>query len=121
MNMRYSKIPGDWGGGGAYSSTAPPCSTMNTYLIFTKVINYCVYTSDILYFLDFEYRSYFEIGEIIPFTPWLEAGHAEDLIFVFGMPFIEQLAGIHGHNLTDAEKAMSVQVMRYWTNFAKSG
>ncbi|XP_030856036.1 cholinesterase 1 [Strongylocentrotus purpuratus] len=65
--------------------------------------------------------SYFEIGEIIPFTPWLDAGHAEDLIFVFGMPFIEQLAGIHGHNLTDAEKAMSVQVMRYWTNFAKSG
>ncbi|XP_041459799.1 cholinesterase 1-like [Lytechinus variegatus] len=65
--------------------------------------------------------SYFQIGDTIPFTPWLGATHGEDLMFVFGMPFIEQLADIHGHNMTDSEKAMSVQVMRYWTNFAKFG
>ncbi|XP_071505733.1 acetylcholinesterase-like [Diadema antillarum] len=65
--------------------------------------------------------SYSQRGDIVPFTPWIGAGHGEELMFVFGMPFIEQLRDIHGHTMTDDEKAMSVRVMKFWTNFAKYG
>ncbi|XP_054751989.2 cholinesterase 1-like [Lytechinus pictus] len=53
---------------------------------------------------------------------WYAAGHAEDLAFVFGHPFINQLEDIgQTHLLTDQEKELSVKVMTFWTNFAKSG
>ena len=66
-------------------------------------------------------RSYFQYGDVIPNTPWVGAGHAEELTFVFGIPFIDELYNIKGHNMTDAENALSVKFMEFWTNFAKSG
>nr|XP_054751993.1 cholinesterase-like [Lytechinus pictus] len=65
--------------------------------------------------------SYAQVGDIVPFTPWVNAGHAEELMFVFGMPFIEELADIHGNNMTDEERALSVKIMTMWSNFAKYG
>lgn len=67
------------------------------------------------------FRSYAQVGDIVPFTPWVNAGHAEELMFVFGMPFIDELADIHGHNMTDDEKSLSVKIMTMWSNFAKYG
>ena len=64
-------------------------------------------------------RSIFQYGDF-PSTPWLGAGHAEDLLFVFGTPFIEELRGIR-NELTDEEKALSVKFMQFWTNFANTG
>ncbi|XP_071500639.1 acetylcholinesterase-like [Diadema antillarum] len=50
---------------------------------------------------------------------WLGAAHAEELQYVFSWGFIPTIARIVGQ--TDEEKVMSVQFMRYWTNFIKSG
>ncbi|XP_071490022.1 cholinesterase-like [Diadema antillarum] len=66
-------------------------------------------------------KSYFQYGTEVPSTPWLGAGHAEDVPFVFGMPFIDELYHIRGHNMTEEENALSVKFMGFWTNFAKSG
>ncbi|XP_030837202.1 acetylcholinesterase-like [Strongylocentrotus purpuratus] len=66
-------------------------------------------------------KSFFQFRDIIPSTPWLKAGHGEELAFVFGFPFIDELYLVRGHNVTEEEKALSVQMMRYWTNFAKTG
>ncbi|XP_071497270.1 cholinesterase-like [Diadema antillarum] len=66
-------------------------------------------------------KSIFQYGESYPSTPWLGAGHGEDLIFVFGMPFIDELYNIRAHNMTAEENALSVKIMEFWTNFAKSG
>ncbi|XP_789451.3 cholinesterase 1 [Strongylocentrotus purpuratus] len=60
-------------------------------------------------------------GDALPNTPWLGAGHAEETIFVWGLPFIDELYYYRGHNLTDEENALSVKFMQFWTNFAKSG
>ena len=46
---------------------------------------------------------------------WLGASHGEDITFVFGTAFSR------GLQLTDEEKELSVKVMKYWTNFAKTG
>ncbi|XP_071500325.1 acetylcholinesterase-like [Diadema antillarum] len=66
-------------------------------------------------------QSILQYGDIVPYTPWLGAGHGEDLTFVFGMPFIDELYNIRAHNITAEEKALSVKFMEFWTNFAKSG
>ncbi|XP_071505502.1 cholinesterase-like [Diadema antillarum] len=47
--------------------------------------------------------------------------HLEELTFVWGLPFIKELDGVHVYNLTSAEKALSVDFMTMWTNFAKTG
>ena len=50
---------------------------------------------------------------------WLGASHAEEIQFVFGFdlnPSISEYV-----DQTDEEKEMSVQFMRYWTNFVRSG
>ncbi|XP_041483841.1 acetylcholinesterase-like [Lytechinus variegatus] len=66
-------------------------------------------------------KSFFQFRDVIPSTPWLKAGHGEDLTFVFGFPFIDELYHVRGHNVTEEEKALSIQIMKYWTNFAKTG
>ena len=50
----------------------------------------------------------------LPWTPsWLPgADHAEELRFVFGMYF---------HFMPEWEQTLSLQIMTYWSNFAKSG
>ena len=65
-------------------------------------------------------RSIFDIGREDK-REWLGAGHAEDLPLVFGWPFIDIMRIYAGFDLTPEEKDLSVKVMRFWTNFAKSG
>ncbi|XP_030829215.1 cholinesterase 1 [Strongylocentrotus purpuratus] len=55
------------------------------------------------------------------FPGWFGAGHAEEVTFVFGAPFIEQLSDRDIYMLTDEEKTLSVKMMKSWTNFAKYG
>jgi len=52
-------------------------------------------------------------------TRWLGAGHAEEILFMFGAPFIGDLQYVF--QFTDEERAFSAQMMRYWTNFARTG
>ncbi|XP_071825867.1 acetylcholinesterase-like [Apostichopus japonicus] len=51
---------------------------------------------------------------------WLGAGHAEEIQYVFGYPFIPEMQEWHGP-MTDGESEFSVKFMQFWTNFAKSG
>ncbi|XP_072171165.1 acetylcholinesterase-like [Diadema setosum] len=66
-------------------------------------------------------QSFYQYGDIVPSTPWRRAGHGEDLTFVFGMPFIDELYNIKAYNMTAEEKTLSFKFMEFWTNFAKSG
>ncbi|XP_041481954.1 cholinesterase 1-like [Lytechinus variegatus] len=50
---------------------------------------------------------------------WTGASHAEDLQYVFAWGLNPPLNGVVGQ--TDAEKFMSIEFVRYWTNFVKSG
>lgn len=51
---------------------------------------------------------------------WLGAGHAEELQFVFGWGLNQKLTPLLRRQ-SDEEKEMTVQFMRYWTNFIKTG
>lgn len=55
---------------------------------------------------------------------WLGAAHAEDIPFVFGSPFMSDPDGdavLTGRFGNEQEVEMSLQMMRYWSNFAKTG
>ncbi|XP_070552018.1 cholinesterase-like [Ptychodera flava] len=47
---------------------------------------------------------------------WMKAAHGEDLQFVFGWVF-----GSKDWSMPEEEVTMSLQTMKYWTNFAKTG
>ncbi|XP_070551744.1 acetylcholinesterase-like [Ptychodera flava] len=51
---------------------------------------------------------------------WMKAGHGEDMPFVFGTHFSHGKAPMNV-TMNPEEVAMSLKVMKYWTNFAKSG
>ena len=51
---------------------------------------------------------------------WLGASHAEDLTFMFGVPFMPWFKATEP-SLTDEEMELSVKFMEFWTNFAKTG
>ncbi|KAI8498415.1 hypothetical protein Bbelb_236170 [Branchiostoma belcheri] len=50
-----------------------------------------------------------------PFLPWVGVFHGEELPFVFGLP-LEPLFGF-----TEAEKNLTLRMMRHWANFARTG
>ena len=50
---------------------------------------------------------------------WTGAVHAEDLPFVFAWGLSPSMGSVVGQ--TDEEKFMSIEFMRYWTNFVISG
>ncbi|XP_041479550.1 cholinesterase-like [Lytechinus variegatus] len=57
--------------------------------------------------------------DVTPSTRWLKATHSEEVTFVFGLPFIEEIS--HVFNVTEEERSLSLQIMLFWANFAKSG
>ncbi|XP_063952545.1 carboxylesterase 5A-like [Lytechinus pictus] len=70
------------------------------------------------YFTHTPSSSFYRSGPVNP--TWLQAGHTEELQFVFGWSFDENILE-YKHELTDHEKTLSAQMMKMWTNFAKSG
>ncbi|XP_072043225.1 acetylcholinesterase-like [Amphiura filiformis] len=50
-------------------------------------------------------------------TPWSGACHADELVFIFGAHFHPESP----FNLTEEEAKMSMQMMKFWSNFAKTG
>ncbi|XP_033121776.1 cholinesterase-like, partial [Anneissia japonica] len=53
--------------------------------------------------------------------PWIGAGHGEELQFVFGFPFLNGSSTYSLEQPSDTDRNVSVEFMRYWTNFAKTG
>ncbi|XP_072048619.1 uncharacterized protein [Amphiura filiformis] len=51
---------------------------------------------------------------------WLGAGHAEELAFVFGYPFYPP-EDFESRLYLEEEMSLSKHMMKYWTNFAKTG
>ncbi|XP_071950761.1 cholinesterase-like [Antedon mediterranea] len=51
---------------------------------------------------------------------WLGAGHGEELQFVFGSSFVNSSV-YQIEQPSDADRHVSVEFLRYWTNFAKTG
>ncbi|XP_066438842.1 fatty acyl-CoA hydrolase precursor, medium chain-like [Eleutherodactylus coqui] len=51
---------------------------------------------------------------------YVKADHGDELILVFGGPFLRDGVLFAGP-ATDAEKALSRKMMRYWANFARTG
>jgi len=52
---------------------------------------------------------------ITPWPKWVGTMHADEIAFVFGQPL--NLS----YNYTPKERALSKQMMNYWSNFAKTG
>ena len=50
-----------------------------------------------------------------PWPHWMGVLHGDEILFMFGDPYKD------GLNYTEGEKALSRQMMTYWTNFAKTG
>ncbi|XP_038046537.1 cholinesterase 1-like [Patiria miniata] len=51
---------------------------------------------------------------------WLGCGHGEDISFVFGLPFISNMAPLYAA-FKDEERGLAVEFMEFWTTFAKTG
>ncbi|NXW48940.1 SASB hydrolase, partial [Nyctiprogne leucopyga] len=64
-----------------------------------------------VYFYEFQHRPSSATGVVPEFV---KADHGDEIAFVFGKPFLV------GH-ATEEEKKLSRTVMRYWTNFARTG
>ena len=47
--------------------------------------------------------------------------HGSELAFVFGVPLQPEIWRHVAHSFTEQEAQLSMQVMTYWTNFAKTG
>ncbi|XP_071945423.1 cholinesterase-like [Antedon mediterranea] len=69
-----------------------------------------------------------EVSVFGPYLPgmgvgfdWIGAGHAEELQFVFGLPFLANSSMYRSEQPSDVDRNVSVEFMRYWTNFAKTG
>ncbi|KAM5138777.1 uncharacterized protein ACMZJ9_017287 [Mantella aurantiaca] len=52
---------------------------------------------------------------------WVKADHSDDLVFVFGGPFLRDGALFTPHKFPEEEKTLSKTIMRYWANFARTG
>ncbi|XP_073461785.1 fatty acyl-CoA hydrolase precursor, medium chain-like [Aquarana catesbeiana] len=71
-----------------------------------------------VYFYEFQHRpSLFQHSR----PQWVKADHCDDLVFVFGGPFLRDGAFYKSYNFPEEEKTLSKTVMRYWANFARTG
>nr|XP_039272096.1 neuroligin-4, Y-linked-like [Styela clava] len=52
-------------------------------------------------------------------SEWMDAGHGDELPFVFGYPFYSGQDVLFGYNFTKTDRMISAGIMTYWTNFAK--
>lgn len=59
--------------------------------------------------------SYLKEKSVRKLAPWMGASHTDDIEFVFGAPLASS------KNYTDGERELSLNLMGYFTTFAKSG
>ena len=51
-----------------------------------------------------------------PMPDWIEAYHGADITYVFGIPLLQD-----GATYSDPEVKFSMDMMKLWSNFAKTG
>ncbi|XP_035695364.1 fatty acyl-CoA hydrolase precursor, medium chain-like [Branchiostoma floridae] len=71
-----------------------------------------------VYQYEFQHRtSYFSSR-----PPRIQADHADDLYYLFGMPLLlDDTGDSWKYNFTDEERELSLDMMAYWVNFAANG
>ncbi|XP_071483098.1 neuroligin-2-like [Diadema antillarum] len=52
---------------------------------------------------------------------WAGTVHLEEVPYIFGAPVVPEPVGIYAVNYSEPESALSLALMTYWANFAKSG
>uniref|UniRef100_A0A1I8GR16 Carboxylic ester hydrolase n=1 Tax=Macrostomum lignano TaxID=282301 RepID=A0A1I8GR16_9PLAT len=67
-----------------------------------------------IWMYSFEQRS-----ELLPLPDWTGVLHGYELDYVFGSPFNERFTGKY-YNYTETERQFSDDLMKFWTNFAKT-
>lgn len=81
---------------------------------FTCHVNHFAYTyasaGEMVYMYYFTHRY-----SSNPWPEWMGVLHGDEIVFTFGEPFKP------GLNYTESERELSRQMMKYWTNFAKTG
>ena len=68
---------------------------------------------------DVYYYHYTHYSSVKNTPQWTKAAHTDELQYVFGLawnPVLTKFAAA-----SDEEKRLAVNVMKYWTNFAKTG
>ncbi|XP_073461782.1 fatty acyl-CoA hydrolase precursor, medium chain-like isoform X1 [Aquarana catesbeiana] len=71
-----------------------------------------------VFFYEFRHRpSLFENSR----PKWVKADHGDELLFVFGVPFMTYGELNKSHKYTEEEKKLSKTMMKYWANFARTG
>ncbi|XP_033637845.1 neuroligin-3-like [Asterias rubens] len=68
------------------------------------------------YFFTFGHRSKMDVH-----PRWAGAVHLSDMPFVFGAPLVPGPLGIFKENYTKGDATVSLAIMTYWSNFAKTG
>ena len=65
-----------------------------------------------------EYSNFFDFAK----PDWVNADHGDDLMYVFGMPFIhdDQLPA-DGQRFAPDEAELSKRMIKAWSNFARNG
>ncbi|XP_072177978.1 carboxylesterase 5A-like [Diadema setosum] len=96
--------------------------------ILTEVLGDCVYLvpavtlADVftgvggkVYFYEYQHRLSYS-----PAPEWVKADHGDEEALVFGSPFLEE-DRLGQMSFTTDERALSLSLMTYWANFAKTG
>ena len=106
-----------------YASFADPDDTKRNLVSLDNALGDCHFVCHVNEFA----RAYADAGQSVymyyfterydssPWPKWMGVLHGDEIIFVFG----EALKP--GHDFSSDEKELSRNIMRYWTNFAKTG
>ncbi|XP_040185272.1 pyrethroid hydrolase Ces2e-like isoform X2 [Rana temporaria] len=71
-----------------------------------------------VFFYEFRHRpSLFQISR----PKWVKADHGDEVLLVFGVPFVTHSALNKSHTYPEEEKKLSKTMMKYWANFARTG
>ncbi|KAL5019674.1 hypothetical protein ScPMuIL_002566 [Solemya velum] len=89
--------------GGDYAFKCPVIALNREYAELSTEV-------DSVYFYSFDHRL-----SNNPWPDWMGVMHGYEIELVFGIPFRDF------RNYTDAERALSAHMMKFWTNFAKTG
>ena len=106
-----------------YSNHLDPEDQVSNIIALDNAVGDCHFTCHVNYFQ----HHYASAGENVyayyftqqyqsnPWPKWMGVLHGDEILFVFGEAYKQ------GRNFTKDEKDLSMQMMRYWTNFAKTG
>ncbi|PAA82835.1 hypothetical protein BOX15_Mlig028934g2 [Macrostomum lignano] len=89
------------------------CPTVDFAEMYAQMLG--TNSSNSVWMYSFEQRS-----QLMPLPEWTGVMHAYELSYVFGSPFNQRFKEAF-YNFTTSDAQLSEDVMKFWTNFAKTG